>query len=321
MKDLKNKKITFKLRFIGYLAVLGFIFFGSLQSAQAQLVTFAQVLQKNGSNDFVFTNNGGASATFGTIGGGVPVDFRYFNNIVGLPPSIQGFQDARLFMNAVTTAPGSTNGTTATQPFNGVNTIQIIRDVAAPVDTGTGTRRNLLTITFSTNTTAPRINGEDGGFGAGFAATTPDNAVIFTSDFLTFPSSTQRNFGLTFSSLLPSLTIGAGSFLNSFAAAGTGTFSSNPVPTAGGPTAAAVNLSGRVLTAAGRGLRNAQVTVTQADGSTRTVLTGTSGRYSFTDLEAGQTVILSVRSKQYQFMPQVVFLNDDLNEIDFVANR
>ena len=34
---------------------------------------------------------------------------------------------------------------------------------------------------------------------------------------------------------------------------------------------ASVSLSGRVLTAAGRGLRNAQVTLTEADGSTRTI--------------------------------------------------
>ncbi len=318
MKNFKDKKGVFKLRSIGFLAVLGFIFFGSLQSAQAQLVTFAQFFEKNGTNDFVFTNNGGASGTFGTISGGVPVDFKYFL-IPDLDPSLVGFQDAHVFMNAVTTAAATTNGTTATQTFNTVCTIQIRRDTPAPIGVGTGARRNLLTVTFSTSSSSPRITGEDGGLGAAFSATTPDNAIIYTSDFLTFPNSTQRNWGLTFSSLTPALTIGAGGFLNSFAAAGTGTFSANPAPLAGGPTAAAVNISGRVLTVAGRGLRNALVTLTEADGSTRTVLTGASGRYSFTNLGAGQSVILSVRSKQYRFMPQVVFLNDDLNEIDFVA--
>ncbi len=41
----------------------------------------------------------------------------------------------------------------------------------------------------------------------------------------------ERDLGLTFSSIVPSLSIGANGFFNDFTAAGTGTFSSNPVPT------------------------------------------------------------------------------------------
>ena len=319
MKNLTKNKSSFKLRLVSYLAALACLFFGSLQLAQAQNVTFAQFLEKNGTNDFIFTNNT-SSATFSTVSGGSPIDFRY-QNIVGLNPALQGFQDARLFMSATTTTPATPTPFLLTQVFgSNVNTIQILRDAPAPVGVGTGTRRNLLTVTFApTNNSAPSIAGANGGNSASFSATTPDHVVTFTSDFLTFTNSTQRNWALSFSSILPMLSAGSGGFFNSFTAAGTGTFSANPAPIPGGPTAAAVSVGGRVLTADGRALRNAQVTITEADGSSRTVLTGNFGQFSFANLAAGQTVVLSVRSKRHQFSPQIITLTEDLNEIEFIA--
>ncbi|HLM60605.1 MAG TPA: carboxypeptidase-like regulatory domain-containing protein [Pyrinomonadaceae bacterium] len=85
------------------------------------------------------------------------------------------------------------------------------------------------------------------------------------------------------------------------------------------PTTAPVTVSGRVLTLDGAGLRNARVTITAMDGEARTVLTGKSGAYRFANIEAGETYIISVASRRYVFQPQIVFVNEDLNELNFSA--
>ena len=83
------------------------------------------------------------------------------------------------------------------------------------------------------------------------------------------------------------------------------------------PTAAPVSISGRVLTLDGRGLMNAVVVLTERSGTSRTARTGPFGYYRFDDVEAGQTLIFDVRSKLYQFAPQVVSVTDNIAELDF----
>ncbi len=322
MRNLKNIKNSFNLRLVTYLAVFGCLFFGSLQMAYAQTTTtFAQFFEQNGTQDFVFTNNT-SSANFNTVSGGSPIFF-IFQGITGLNAALTGPQSARLTITTTTTTPASlVTGGNLNQPLNQVITITILRDTAAPV--GNGTRRNLLTAVITPNTNNPTISGPDGGNSAGlsasFSPTSPDNNVTFTSDFVSFSNTTARNLGLTFTSVTPQLALGAGNFLQSFTAAGSGSFASSPTPTVVGPTASGITVGGRVLTPSGRGLRNAQVTVTQADGSTRTILTGVYGTYSFADLTAGQTIILSVRSKSYQFAPQIITPGSDLSGIDFIPD-
>ena len=72
------------------------------------------------------------------------------------------------------------------------------------------------------------------------------------------------------------------------------------------PTAAAVEIKGRVLVRGRIGLRNAVVTLFDDRGEMQTVRTGTFGYYNFTDVEVGHTYVLTVRSKAYTFSPQVV---------------
>lgn len=84
------------------------------------------------------------------------------------------------------------------------------------------------------------------------------------------------------------------------------------------PTAANVSISGRVLTSDGRGLSNAIVLLTDANGDSRSTRTGSFGFYRFDDIEAGQTVVISVSSKHFQFQPQVVSINESLSDVDFV---
>lgn len=108
----------------------------------------------------------------------------------------------------------------------------------------------------------------------------------------------------------------------------TNTFQFNGTPTAAtssgqftvlAPTAANASVSGRVLTPDGRGLINAVVIMTDVGGTTRTAITGSFGYFRFDDVEAGQTHIVSVRSKSYSFAPQIITVMEDLTELNFTA--
>ena len=84
------------------------------------------------------------------------------------------------------------------------------------------------------------------------------------------------------------------------------------------PTAAAVTISGRVFGAAGS-LRNADVTVTDADGNSRTVSSDLSGRYRFENVEAGQNYVFTVFSKRRRFAAQVVTVVEEMEDLNFTA--
>lgn len=85
-------------------------------------------------------------------------------------------------------------------------------------------------------------------------------------------------------------------------------------------SSAGVEVSGRVLTADGRGLRNARVSIVDASGGRRTVTTGSFGNYRFDDIEAGGTYVVTVDSKRYSFAPRVLAVADTLTDVNFLAN-
>ncbi len=87
------------------------------------------------------------------------------------------------------------------------------------------------------------------------------------------------------------------------------------------PFAADVTVSGRILTANDNGIRNAIVSITGQDGSSRTAITGAFGYYSFEHLVAGSTYIVSVRSKRFTFAnaTRVISPVDSVGDIDFIA--
>lgn len=80
-----------------------------------------------------------------------------------------------------------------------------------------------------------------------------------------------------------------------------------------------VTVSGRV-TASGRGVRNARVTLTDQNGVPRTVTTGPLGMFTFTNVASGQTCSISVQSRRFTFTPMIVPVNDNITNLSFVAN-
>jgi uncharacterized protein len=88
------------------------------------------------------------------------------------------------------------------------------------------------------------------------------------------------------------------------------------------PTAASATISGRVITSDGAGIARAAVQITDQSGAIRTALSNGFGYFTFDEIVTGQTYVLSVRSKQYQFgqSTQVVTANDAIDNVVFTAN-
>jgi len=137
---------------------------------------------------------------------------------------------------------------------------------------------------------------------AGSPAIDKGNSFGLTTD--------QRGFARPFDNLtIMNATGGDGADIGAF-----------EVPTA--PTAAAVSVSGRVMTASGRGIRNVRLSLTDSNGQIRTAATTSFGYYRFNDVQTGETYIISVRSKRYTFSQssQVLSVNEETDAVNFIAD-
>ena len=85
------------------------------------------------------------------------------------------------------------------------------------------------------------------------------------------------------------------------------------------PTAAAVSVSGKVLTSDGRGLRNAIVILTDSGGNQRQARTSSFGYFLFDEIRVGETYIFEIKSKQYIFDSQVISVTDEISDLNFIA--
>jgi hypothetical protein len=87
-------------------------------------------------------------------------------------------------------------------------------------------------------------------------------------------------------------------------------------------TAANASISGRVLTADGRAIRNATVTVTGHSLPEPIVTqTGSFGYYAFDGLRTGETYVVTVSQQRYTFQApsRIVSLTDNIADLDFIA--
>ena len=310
-----NYKTFLESPFSGKAAFFILLLFSMTTFLKAQGMTFAQFTQKNGTNDFNFTNNFCAGGNLGTVEGGVPVNFFYLN-VANLPFELQIQQDAHVFIEDGTNQTATMVDSTLIQPINQTTTIRIIRDTAA--STGGGSRTNLLTAVITTNITPPAISGEVNANSNAFTASTPNQTIVYTSDFISFNAAEiSRNLALAFSSVTPVYTLGCGGFVNGFSAAGAGTFAANPGPTFVPITAASVTIGGRVFSSKGGGLSRATVSLTDSEGETVTTHTNSLGYYQFSGVQIGQAVVISIAAKRHTFAPRAVNVGADLDGLDF----
>lgn len=108
---------------------------------------------------------------------------------------------------------------------------------------------------------------------------------------------------------------------NTIAANGITDFSDWAVGNAA-PTTAQVSLGGRVLTESGNGISKAVVIITSFNGETHTAQTNSFGYYNFNGLEAGATYVVSVRHKQFQFVPDSIIVTpyENVNNLMFYVS-
>jgi hypothetical protein len=86
-----------------------------------------------------------------------------------------------------------------------------------------------------------------------------------------------------------------------------------------GTTAASAIITGRVVTASGRGVSKARVSLTNQNGESRTALTNMFGYYRFEDIRAGDSYIIGAEHKQYRFDSQAITINGNLSEVNLTA--
>jgi hypothetical protein len=100
-----------------------------------------------------------------------------------------------------------------------------------------------------------------------------------------------------------------------------GAFEAQTAPT--GPTAASVSVSGRVMTASGRGIRNVLVRLIDEQRAARIAVTSTFGYYRFADVPAGRTYTISISTKSYNFNQpsQLLSLVGETGDVNFVADN
>ncbi|MEQ1764466.1 MAG: choice-of-anchor Q domain-containing protein [Pyrinomonadaceae bacterium] len=88
-------------------------------------------------------------------------------------------------------------------------------------------------------------------------------------------------------------------------------------------SAADATISGRVVTAQGRAISRATITVTDANGESKTVLSNTFGFFNVSELPTGQTYLVSVSARGYTFATPSYFvdLSDNVGDLNFVSTR
>lgn len=88
-----------------------------------------------------------------------------------------------------------------------------------------------------------------------------------------------------------------------------------------GPTAASVNVAGRITNASGNGVGGVNVSIVDASGNTKSAISSPFGYYRFSDIAAGSTYVVSVNSSRYQFSPanRVITVLDEITDADFTA--
>jgi hypothetical protein len=216
------------------------------------VTTFASFNAINGGN-IVYNNNGtdGSATTYrsngtgGTIAtttsdfgvtpansvlGAVPVSFSFLQPALN---SIAGIAANFIFSATATASPASPMfGFSFMGGFTGDFSFTSI----APISIGSmnfAVGANLLTGSFSQAT----IVGQTGGSSGSLSASTPGGFITYTSDFLNFTGTTNRDFSLSLTaitSLIGGVSNGfnseSGSALRSFRGTSTGSFSSDPAP-------------------------------------------------------------------------------------------
>lgn len=107
---------------------------------------------------------------------------------------------------------------------------------------------------------------------------------------------------------------------NFFTVKNLSTYSNWTLAEALAPTAANVNVGGRLLDENGRAVSNAQIAMVDANGSVRLSRSNPFGYYRFDSVAVGATYTISITHKLYEFPARVLVVMDDSDDVDFVGS-
>lgn len=87
------------------------------------------------------------------------------------------------------------------------------------------------------------------------------------------------------------------------------------------PTAASAAINGKVVSQNGVGIKGAKILITKSNGQAIQAITNDFGYYSFTELETGETYIISIDHRKYSFSPnsRVITLTTNVTDLDFIS--
>jgi hypothetical protein len=205
--------------------------------ASAAIVTFAQFTNASGGRNVRWVNNG-TSGTNGTGGrlyttatavGTSPANTATMFSFVQAPLAGLGMIPANFFMD-ITVASGNAATASGTTRIQAIPTGSFSFTTTAPVVLGTtvfAPGSNLLTGVFTGGT----ISGS--GTSGSFFGDTSGSTLTYTSDFLFFGLTADRDFAMGLTSITQPLfrsTAGGPKALRSFRAFANGSFASNPAP-------------------------------------------------------------------------------------------
>ena len=87
-----------------------------------------------------------------------------------------------------------------------------------------------------------------------------------------------------------------------------------------GPTSASTSVGGIVMSANGRSIMNARVSLLRPSGITRTALSNGFGFYRFDDVAVGETCVISVQAKNFVFTPRALTVVGEVTNMNLVAD-
>jgi hypothetical protein len=210
---------------------------GLTAPSQAAITTFADYQTVGTGSNFYWKNNGtgNSNGTGGslytisnaaaTVPGTAQINFSF------LQPALSSISNVIADFTLLATAsssPAVTAGGFKIQP--GITGSFTIKSTSAITLAGTtyAAGANLLSGSFNNASIFGQANGTSGSVSS---ATTSGATITYTSDFLSFLPTVERDFSLSLTSITPPLASNTGRALRTFRGVSTGSFSSDPAPT------------------------------------------------------------------------------------------
>jgi CSLREA domain-containing protein len=87
------------------------------------------------------------------------------------------------------------------------------------------------------------------------------------------------------------------------------------------PTSAGVTVAGKVFDGEGKPASNAKVYLTDSQGVTRIATTNNFGNFAFDTVSVGETYIINVTAKKWQYNPQVINVAEEISDLTFAPEE